>query len=59
MDTEHVHIDEQTPDSYHALVAVATAVTKSARQAGLSRSLTELVNTAASERFSTTTSCPP
>ena len=44
MDTEHVHIDKQTPDAYRAMVTVATAVTKSARVVGLSRSLTELVN---------------
>ncbi|MDT5072137.1 MAG: hypothetical protein QOH82_1457 [Mycobacterium sp.] len=49
MDTEHVHVDKQTPDAYHALVAVATAVTKAARQAGLSRRLTELVNVRCSQ----------
>lgn len=54
MDTEHVHIDKQTPESYHALVAVATAVSKSARAAGLPRSLTELVNV----RVSQINGCP-
>ncbi|MCW2731386.1 MAG: alkylhydroperoxidase like protein AhpD family [Mycobacterium sp.] len=49
MDTEHVHVDKQTPDAYHALVAVATAVTKAAREAGLSRVLTELVNVRCSQ----------
>jgi AhpD family alkylhydroperoxidase len=49
MDTEHVHIDEQTPDAYHAMVTVATAVTKSAREVGLPRSLTELVNVRVSQ----------
>ncbi len=54
MDSEHVHIDKQTPESYHALVAVATAVSKSARAAGLPRSLTELVNV----RVSQINGCP-
>jgi AhpD family alkylhydroperoxidase len=54
MDTEHVDIDKQTPDAYHALVSVATAVTKSARLAGLSRSVTELVNV----RVSQINGCP-
>ena len=54
MDTEHLHIDKQTPDAYHALAAVATAVYKSAREAGLSRSLTELVNV----RVSQLNGCP-
>jgi len=49
MDTQHVHVDQQTPDAYRAMVAVATAVTKSAREAGLSRSLTELVNVRVSQ----------
>jgi AhpD family alkylhydroperoxidase len=54
MDTEHVHIDKQTPDAYKALAGVSTAVTKSAREAGLSRSLTELVNV----RVSQLNGCP-
>lgn len=54
MDTQHVHIDKQTPDAYRAMVAVATEVTKSARAAGLSRSLTELVNV----RVSQINGCP-
>lgn len=49
MDTRHVHVDKQTPDAYSAMVTVATAVTKSAREAGLSRSLTELVNVRVSQ----------
>lgn len=49
MDPRHVHIDKQTPDAYHAMVNVATAVTKSAREVGLSRSLTELVNVRVSQ----------
>ena len=49
MDTQHVHVDKQTPDAYRAMVEVATAVTKSAREAGLSRSLTELVNVRVSQ----------
>jgi AhpD family alkylhydroperoxidase len=49
MDTKHVHVDEQTPGAYHAMVTVATAVTKSAREAGLPRSLTESVNVRVSQ----------
>jgi len=49
MDPRHVHIDQQTPDAYHAMVTVATAVSKSAREAGLTRSLTELVNVRVSQ----------
>ena len=49
MDTRHVYIDEQTPDAYRAMVTVATAVSKSAREAGLSRSLTEIVNVRVSQ----------
>ena len=49
MDTQHVHVDKQTPDAYRAMVEVATAVTKSAREAGLSRRLTELVNVRVSQ----------
>ncbi|GAB7066203.1 carboxymuconolactone decarboxylase family protein [Mycobacterium hodleri] len=54
MDPRHVHVDEQTPDAYHAMVTVATAVTKAAREVGLSRSLTELVNV----RVSQLNGCP-
>ena len=54
MDTEHVHIDKQTPDAYRAMVAVATAATKSAREAGLPRAVTELVNV----RVSQINGCP-
>lgn len=49
MDTRHVYVDEQTPDAYRAMVTVATAVSKAAREAGLSRSLTELVNVRVSQ----------
>jgi AhpD family alkylhydroperoxidase len=54
MDTEHVHIDKQTPEAYKALIGVSTAVTKTAREAGLSRTLTELVNV----RVSQINGCP-
>lgn len=54
MDTEHVHIDKQTPEAYKSLVGVSTAVAKVAREAGLSRSLVELVNV----RVSQLNGCP-
>ena len=44
MDSEHVWIDKQTPDAYHAAVGVSTAVFKAAKDAGLPRTLVELVN---------------
>ena len=54
MDTEHVHIDKQTPAAYQALVGVSTAVMKVAKDAGLSRNLVELVNV----RVSLLNGCP-
>jgi AhpD family alkylhydroperoxidase len=44
MDIEHVWIDKQTPDAYHAAVGVSTAVFKAAKDAGLPRALVELIN---------------
>jgi AhpD family alkylhydroperoxidase len=44
MDTEHVWIDKKTPDAYRAAVGVSTAVLAAAKEAGLSRTLVELVN---------------
>lgn len=49
MDTEHVHIDQQTPAVYQSLVGVSTAVAKAAKHAGLSRHLVELINVRVSE----------
>jgi AhpD family alkylhydroperoxidase len=54
MDTEHIHIDKQSPAAYRSLVGVSTAVAKTARDAGLSRSLVELVNV----RVSQVNGCP-
>ncbi len=54
MDTEHVHIDKQTPEAYKSLIGVSTAVAKAAREAGLSRRLVELVNV----RVSQLNGCP-
>ena len=54
MDTEHVHIDKQSPDAYKSLVGVSTAVAATAREAGLSRGLVELVNV----RVSQLNGCP-
>ena len=50
----HVHIDKQSPHAYRTLVAVATAVTKTAAEAGLSPALVELINT----RVSLINGCP-
>ena len=50
----HVHIDKQSPHAYRALVAVATAVTKTAAEAGLPPALVELINT----RVSLINGCP-
>jgi AhpD family alkylhydroperoxidase len=44
MDTEHVWIDRKTPDAYRAAVGVSTAVFAAAKEAGLPRTLVELVN---------------
>ena len=49
MDTEHIHIDKQSPDAYQALVGVATAVARTAHNAGLPRMLVELINVRASQ----------
>jgi AhpD family alkylhydroperoxidase len=49
MDSQHVHIDKQSPAAYQALIGVATAVMAVARAAGLSRALVELVNVRASQ----------
>lgn len=54
MDTDHVHIDKQTPKAYKSLVAVSTAVAGTAKDAGLPRSLIELVNV----RVSQLNGCP-
>lgn len=50
----HVHIDKQSPHAYRTLVAVATAVSKTAAEAGLSPALVELINT----RVSLINGCP-
>ncbi|WP_422741953.1 carboxymuconolactone decarboxylase family protein [Mycobacterium sp. WMMD1722] len=44
MGTRRIHIDKQSPKAYKALVGVSTTVTALAEEAGLSRSLVELVN---------------
>lgn len=44
MPTPRVRIDKQTPSAYRALVAVSTKVAAAAEDAGLSRSVIELVN---------------
>lgn len=54
MDSEHIHIDKQSPEAYQSLVGVSTAVAKTARDAGLARSLVELVNV----RVSQLNGCP-
>jgi AhpD family alkylhydroperoxidase len=54
MDTEHIHIDKQSPEAYQALVGVATAVARTAHNAGLPRALVELVNV----RVSQINGCP-
>jgi AhpD family alkylhydroperoxidase len=54
MDIEHVHIDNQSRGAYKALVGVSTAVAKTAREAGLTRCLVELVNV----RVSQINGCP-
>jgi AhpD family alkylhydroperoxidase len=54
MDTEHLHIDKQSPEVYTALVGVSTAVMTAAKEAGLSRELVELVNV----RVSQINGCP-
>jgi AhpD family alkylhydroperoxidase len=54
MDTEHLHIDKHSPDAYKALVGVSTAVQSTAKDAGLSRTLVELINV----RVSQINGCP-
>lgn len=54
MDTAHVHIDKQSPAPYQALVGVSTAVAATAKDAGLPRTLIELVNV----RVSLINGCP-
>ncbi len=54
MDTEHLHIDKQSPAVYQSLVGVSTAVMAAAKEAGLSRQLVELVNV----RVSLINGCP-
>ena len=54
MDTEHLHIDKHSPDAYKALVGVSTAVQNTAKDAGLSRTLVELINV----RVSQINGCP-
>ena len=54
MDTEHLHIDQQTPAVYASLVGVSKAVASAATDAGLSRRLVELINV----RVSQLNGCP-
>ncbi len=54
MDTEHIHIDKQSPEVYQSLVGVSTAVARIAKEAGLARSLVEMVNV----RVSQLNGCP-
>ena len=54
MDTEHIHIDKQTPSIYQALTGLSRAVFAVAKEAGLPRSLVELVNV----RVSQLNGCP-
>jgi AhpD family alkylhydroperoxidase len=54
MPTEHVHVDKQTPSTYKALIGVSTAVATAAKEAGLPRTLVELVNV----RVSQLNGCP-
>src|ERR1700712_3885183 len=54
MNTEHVHIDKQTPLVYQALTGVSTAVFAAAKELGLPRGLVELVNV----RVSQINGCP-
>jgi AhpD family alkylhydroperoxidase len=54
MDTEHLHIDKQSPEAYKSLTGISTAVMATAKEAGLSRELVELVNV----RVSQINGCP-
>jgi AhpD family alkylhydroperoxidase len=49
MENQHVLIDKQSPDAYRAAVGVATAVNAAAKEAGLSRTLVELINVRTSQ----------
>ena len=48
MDTQHIHIDKQSPEAYQALVGVSTAVARTAHNAGLPRALVGLRGPASS-----------
>lgn len=54
MDNAHLHIDKQSPAAYKALIGVATSISSVAKDAGLSRSLIELINV----RVSQINGCP-
>jgi AhpD family alkylhydroperoxidase len=54
VDTRHLHIDKHSPAAYKALVGVATAVLSVAKDAGIERSIVELVNV----RVSQINGCP-
>jgi AhpD family alkylhydroperoxidase len=54
VETQHVHIDKQSPIAYKALLGVSSTVTTVAKEAGLDRSLVELVNV----RVSQINGCP-
>lgn len=51
---EHVLIDKQSPQAYKALVGVSSAVATVAKEAGLERSLIEMINV----RVSQLNGCP-
>ena len=54
MNAEHIHIDKQSPSIYQALTGLSRAVFAVAKEAGLPRSLVELVNV----RVSQLNGCP-
>jgi len=54
MESEHVHIDRQSPSVYQALINVASTARSVAQECGLSRELIELVNV----RVSQINGCP-
>lgn len=54
MDTEHVHVDAQTPQAQRAAIGLATTVTTAAAEAGLDRATVELINV----RVSQLNGCP-
>jgi AhpD family alkylhydroperoxidase len=49
MDTQHLHVDNQSPAAYQALVGVSTIAITVGKEAGLSRSLVELVSVRVSQ----------